>query len=164
MSIWKNYECEGQISLFEKQKFKIKKPIRLIELFAGVGSQAMALRDIGADFEHYRVVEFDKYAIASYNAIHGTDFPTMDVTKIKGVDLGIVDCDKFTYLLTPFLVQIYQLQERCKEWQKEAALGVHYCGKYADYLMKQKNCHKSLAWKMYHKCIVNLICHIFKSG
>ena len=70
MNLWqrltrlKNYECEGQISLFEKQKFKIKKPIRLIELFAGVGSQAMALRDIGADFEHYRVVEFDKYAIA----------------------------------------------------------------------------------------------------
>lgn len=106
MNLWerltrlKNYECEGQISLFEKRKFKIKKPIRLIELFAGVGSQAMALRDIGADFEHYRVVEFDKYAIASYNAIHGTNFPTMDVTQIHGVDLGIVDCDKFTYLLT----------------------------------------------------------------
>lgn len=35
-------------------KFTINKPIRLIELFAGIGSQAMALRDIGADFEHYR--------------------------------------------------------------------------------------------------------------
>jgi DNA (cytosine-5)-methyltransferase 1 len=32
--------------------FKIDKPIRLIELFAGVGSQAMALRNIGAEFEH----------------------------------------------------------------------------------------------------------------
>ena len=107
-----DYECEGQISLFEKQAFKIKKPIRLIELFAGVGSQAMALRDIGAEFEHYRVVEFDKYAIASYNAIHGTDFPTMDVTQIKGVDLGIVDCDSFTYLLIHSLVPIYRLQEK----------------------------------------------------
>ena len=67
MGIWSHYECEGQLSLFEKQKFKIKKPIRLIELFAGVGSQAMALRDIGADFEHYRVVEFDKYAILVLN-------------------------------------------------------------------------------------------------
>lgn len=97
-----NYECEGQMSLFDigKEPYKNTKPIRLIELFAGVGSQAMALRDIGANFEHYRVVEFDKYAIASYNAIHGTNFPTMDVTKIKGVDLGIVDCDSFTYLLT----------------------------------------------------------------
>lgn len=81
-------------------KYEIDKPIRLIELFAGVGSQAMALRDIGAEFEHYRVVEFDKYPVASYNAIHGTNFPTMDITKISGVDLGIVDTDRYTYLLT----------------------------------------------------------------
>ena len=97
-----NYECENQMSIFDmiSKPFSIDKPIRLIELFAGVGSQAMALRNIGADFEHYRVVEFDKYAIASYNAIHGTDFPTMDVTKIHGSDLGIVEKDKYTYLLT----------------------------------------------------------------
>lgn len=81
-------------------KFTIDKPIRLIELFAGIGSQAMALRDIGADFEHYRVVEFDKYPVASYNAIHGTNFPTMDITQIHGSDLGITEVDKFTYLLT----------------------------------------------------------------
>ena len=35
------------------------KKIRLIELFAGIGSQAKALKNIGADFEHYKVVEFD---------------------------------------------------------------------------------------------------------
>ena len=100
--MFENYEVDGQLSLFNQdtQVFKIDKPVRLIELFAGVGSQAMALRNIGADFEHYRVVEFDKYAVASYNAIHGTDFPTMDVTKIHGSDLGIVDKDKYTYLLT----------------------------------------------------------------
>lgn len=83
-----------------RPEFKIENKIRLIELFAGVGSQAMALERLGADFEHYRVVEFDKYAIASYNAIHGTDFPTMDITEIKGEDLGIVDTDKYCYLLT----------------------------------------------------------------
>lgn len=86
-------------------KFMIDKPIRLIELFAGVGSQAMALRDIGANFEHYRVVEFDKYPVASYNAIHGTNFPTMDITQIHGSDLGITEVDKFTYLLTLSLVK-----------------------------------------------------------
>lgn len=86
-----------QISIFDftHERYLINKPIRLIELFAGVGSQAMALKTLGADFEHYRVVEFDKYAIASYNAIHGTEFPTIDITKIKGVDLGITDTDKF---------------------------------------------------------------------
>ena len=99
---WSDYEVEGQISIFDLTMplFKIDKPIRLIELFAGVGSQAMALRDLGADFEHYRVVEFDKYAIASYNAIHGTEFPTMDITKVKGSDLGIVDADKYCYIMT----------------------------------------------------------------
>ena len=102
MDIFKDYEVEGQLSIFDLTlpTFKIDKHIRLIELFAGVGSQAMALRDLGADFEHYRVVEFDKYAIASYNAIHGTDFPTMDITQIKSADLGIVDTDKYCYIMT----------------------------------------------------------------
>ena len=102
MDIFKDYEVEGQLSIFDLTLpvFKIDKPIRLIELFAGVGSQAMALRDLGADFKHYRVVEFDKYAIASYNAIHGTDFPTMDITKVNGEDLGIVDTEKYCYIMT----------------------------------------------------------------
>lgn len=81
-------------------EYKINKPIRLIELFAGIGSQAMALRNIGANFEHYRVIEFDKYAIKSYNTIHGTNFETSDIRNVRGLDLGIVDCEKFTYLLT----------------------------------------------------------------
>lgn len=74
--------------------------IRLIELFAGIGSQALALKRLGLDFEAYRVIEFDKYAIASYNAIHDTDFKTSDICDIKGTDLGIVDRDKYCYLMT----------------------------------------------------------------
>lgn len=89
-----------QLQMFTAQRYKITTPIRLIELFAGVGSQAMALRDIGADFEHYRVVEFDKYAVKSYNAIHGTNFTVTDIRDIHGADLGIVDKDKYTYLMT----------------------------------------------------------------
>lgn len=91
-----------QLSLFAcwKKEFKIKKPVRLIELFAGIGSQAMALKTLGVDFEHYRVVEFDKFAVKSYNAICETDFKPIDITKIKGNDLGIIDTQDFTYLLT----------------------------------------------------------------
>lgn len=89
--------------------------VRLIELFAGYGSQAMALRNIGVPFEHYRVVEFDRFAIKSYNAVHGTDFPTMDIRDVHAADLGIVDTESFTYLLTRFLVPIYQLQESKRE-------------------------------------------------
>ena len=83
---YEHYECEGQLSFDDilLKPNRINKKIRLIELFAGVGSQAMALRNIGADFEHYRVVEFDKYAMASYNAIHGTNFETSDICKVGG--------------------------------------------------------------------------------
>lgn len=91
---------EGCMNLFDFPQYQITNKIRLIELFAGVGSQAMALRDIGADFEHWRVCEFDKYAIASYNAIHNTNFEPSDITKLKGTDLGITDTDKYTYLMT----------------------------------------------------------------
>ena len=90
-----------QMSLFDGTKpFKIDKPIRLIELFAGIGSQAKALKNLGANFEHYRICEFDKYAVASYNAIHGTNFETSDITKLKADDLGITDTDKYCYIMT----------------------------------------------------------------
>lgn len=91
-----------QLNIFDclYPEYHIDKPIRLIELFAGIGSQAMALRDLGADFEHHKVVEFDKFAIASYNAIHGTHFPLMDITAIKGMDLEINDTDKYCYIMT----------------------------------------------------------------
>jgi len=76
-----------QMSIFEMlyPTYKITTPIRLIELFAGYGSQAMALKRLNVDFEHYKVVEFDEPAIRSYNAIHNTDFPAMDIRDIGGV-------------------------------------------------------------------------------
>ena len=93
---------DEQLDIFDMTRptFRIDKPIRLIELFAGVGSQAMALRDLGADFEHYKVVEFDRFAIKSYNAIHGTKFKITDIRNVNGIDLGISDTDKFCYIMT----------------------------------------------------------------
>lgn len=81
-------------------EFKITQPIRLIELFAGIGAQAKALERLGCKFEHYRVVEYDKFAIKSYNAIHGCNFNPADITKIGGDDLGIVNTDKYCYIMT----------------------------------------------------------------
>lgn len=81
-------------------KEKERNPLRVIELFAGIGSQAKALKNLKIPFIHHRVVEFDKYAIKSYNAIHNTNFETCDITQISGKDLGIIDTDKNDYLLT----------------------------------------------------------------
>lgn len=92
----------GQLSIFDMTmpRYRISRPIRLIELFAGIGSQAMALRDLGVEFEHYRVVEFDKHAIASYNAIHGTQFEATDIRGVKGADLGIAETGRYEYVMT----------------------------------------------------------------
>ncbi len=91
-----------QMTLFElvRPRFEVNNKIRLIETFAGYGSQSMALKRLGADFEHYRVYEIDRFAMASFNAVHGTNFEPTDIKTVKGVDMGIVDKERFTYLLT----------------------------------------------------------------
>lgn len=86
--------------LFDLPQTEITKKIRLITLFSGIGSQEIALRNIGADFEIYKAVEWDKYAMTSYNAIHGTNFETKDICKVHASDLEIVDTDKYDYILT----------------------------------------------------------------
>ena len=100
-------------------QYKIDKPIRLIELFGGIGSQAKALERLGANFEHYKLIEYDKYPVASYNAIHGTNFVPMDITKTHASDLGIVDRHLLTYLLTYLLthshVKTYLWQVNAEE-------------------------------------------------
>ena len=75
-----------QITLWDMTKptFKIDKPIKMIELFCGYGSQLMALKRLGANVESHLAVDIDKYAIASYNAIHGTNYEPIDITKLGG--------------------------------------------------------------------------------
>lgn len=81
-------------------KFVIDKPIRLIEMFAGIGSQSTALERLGVEYEAWKVVEFDKYCIKSYNAIHHTQFETSDIRDVHAADLEIVERDKYCYILT----------------------------------------------------------------
>ena len=61
-------------------------PIRLVELFAGYGSQAMALKYLGVEFESWKVVEFDKKVVKAYNELHGSDFPTIDIRDVKELE------------------------------------------------------------------------------
>jgi len=67
--------------------------IKVIELFAGVGSQAMALRNIGIDYEVLGISEIDKFAIKSYEAIHGEVHNFGDISKIEKLPY----CDLLTY-------------------------------------------------------------------
>ena len=63
-----------QISLFDiinnRKQFKIDKPIRLIELFAGYGSQHFALDYLGANFESWKICEWAIKSIQAYKDAH----------------------------------------------------------------------------------------------
>ncbi len=64
--------------------------MRILELFAGIGACSKALERIGIDVEIVDAVEIDKYAMASFNAIHGTDFKVQDI-KEWNKDIGDID-------------------------------------------------------------------------
>ena len=55
--------------------------IRVLELFSGIGSCSKALERLGIEHEIVDSVEIDKYAVKSFNAIHGTNFEPQDITK-----------------------------------------------------------------------------------
>ena len=55
--------------------------IKVLELFAGIGACSQALENLGIEHEIVDAVEIDKYAIAAFNAIHGTSFEPQDITK-----------------------------------------------------------------------------------
>lgn len=54
--------------------------IRVMECFAGIGACSKALTNLGIEHEIVDAVEIDKYAVQSFNAIHGTDFEPQDIT------------------------------------------------------------------------------------
>lgn len=55
--------------------------IRILELFGGIGACTKALERLGIEHEVVDYVEIDKYAVKSFNAIHGTNFEPQDITK-----------------------------------------------------------------------------------
>ena len=55
--------------------------LKVLELFAGIGACSKALERLGIEHEIVDAVEIDKYAIASFNAVHGTNFEPQDITK-----------------------------------------------------------------------------------
>ena len=54
-------------------KFEINKKVRMIELFAGYGSQSLAMKYLGVDFEHWKICEWAVPSIQAYKDAHFTD-------------------------------------------------------------------------------------------
>lgn len=74
-------------------EYTTENPLRLIELFAGIGSQTQALTNIGIAHKVVAISEIDKYAIQSYEAIHGIANNLGDIRKIE----ELPDADLWTY-------------------------------------------------------------------
>ena len=74
-------------------EYTAENPLRLIELFAGIGSQTQALTNIGIAHRVVAISEIDKYAIQSYEAMHGKANNLGDIRKIE----ELPDADLWTY-------------------------------------------------------------------
>lgn len=57
--------------------------LRVTEAFGGIGAQRRALEALGIPFEVVEYIDFDKYAVTSYNAIYGENFEPVDITKVE---------------------------------------------------------------------------------
>lgn len=75
------------------EEYTEQNPLRLIELFAGIGSQTQALTNIGVPHTVVGISEIDKYAIQSYKAMHGEVTNFGDIREIK----SLPDADLWTY-------------------------------------------------------------------
>lgn len=65
--------------------------LKVLELFGGIGACSKALERLGIDFEITDYVEIDKYAVASFNAIHGTSFEPQDICKWnKDIEVDLI--------------------------------------------------------------------------
>lgn len=69
--------------------------LRVFEAFSGIGTQRMALKNLGIEHEVVAISEIDKFAIKSYEAIHGETNNLGDIVEINSED--VPDHDLFTY-------------------------------------------------------------------
>lgn len=62
--------------------------IRVLELFGGIGAFTQAMKRLNLPAEVVDYVEIDKYAVASYNAMNGTQFECKDIRQYsRGADM-----------------------------------------------------------------------------
>lgn len=75
----------------ERQAKETSEPLKVLELFAGIGACSKALTNLNIDHIIVDAVEIDKYAIRSFNAIHGTNFEPQDIKEWdKDVDVDLI--------------------------------------------------------------------------
>ena len=82
-------------------KYTKEHPLKVIELFSGIGAQRSALEKAGIPHKVVAISEIDKFALKSYNEMYnhcldsGETINLGDITKINPKD--VPDCDFMTY-------------------------------------------------------------------
>lgn len=65
--------------------------MKVLELFGGIGACSKAIERLGIDYEIADYVEIDKYAVASFNAMHNTNFEPQDICKWdKDIEVDLI--------------------------------------------------------------------------
>lgn len=111
----------AQTSIFDfmYDQYKIEKPIRLIEMFAGYGSQHLALKYLGCNVESHKIVEWAVNSIQAYKDLHCED---------KNIDytVGMSSEDLINALYKYGISSNYnepmtyeQIKRKGYEWQKQ---------------------------------------------
>lgn len=96
---------------------RITKPIRMIELFAGIGSQFMAMKQLTNKVESYKICEWAYNSIVAYNSIHIKDFKDYSYGKTKEEMIQRINGISTNYN-DPLTIE--QLNRKPIEWIKSA--------------------------------------------
>lgn len=109
-----------QTNLFDflYDNYKITKPIRLIECFAGYGSQALSLKYLGVEFEHHKICEWATKSIQAYKDAHFTNDNTnysKDLSQEQVIDFLFKKGVSMNYN-EPMSYE--QIKRKGEEWQR----------------------------------------------
>ena len=76
-------------------KIKDNVDLKVLELFGGIGACSKALERLNIEHEVVDYVEIDKYAVASFNAMHNTNFEPQDITQWdKDIEVDLIMQDR----------------------------------------------------------------------
>lgn len=123
----RDYEFVQQLNLFGSVNpyFKLKGKIKVIELFAGIGSQIKALKVLekaqgeNKEFtiEHHKICEWAYNSYVMYNLLHTKDFTDYSIGKTKEEMLERIKGTSLDYN-TPLPME--RLRKKPIEWIKKA--------------------------------------------
>ena len=123
----RDYEFVQQLNLFGSVNpyFKLKGKVKVIELFAGIGSQIKALKVLEKaqrdkkefTIEHHKICEWAYNSYVMYNLLHTKDFTDYSIGKTKEEMLERIKGTSLDYN-TPLPME--RLRKKPIEWIKKA--------------------------------------------